>query len=181
MAVDIAVTFPVPPVEKRVLLALVAREVDAMAPGSESYVLLTDRKELHGFSLWSAGDWNRPGGPNLMGLLQKVADQVGTLCTAWKIEHGGCAGYLIYRPGRFVERKESSRRDYRVLPAKGVEKALRRPLTWEEEGDNLLFPEILFSEDRGYRIVGGQLRKLRKAEALAVWEHDTPAEPVLPY
>ena len=179
MGYDVAVTLTRERVPERRLLGLIAGEIASVSPNSETYILLTDRGKPQGFSIWSSDPWSEPGGFDLFDMCGRLCNQIGPLCTAWKSDHGGCAGWVIHRPGLPVECDDTSKGDYDLWLPPAVEKAFSICLHVPEE-DIDIFPELFFAQERGYRVEAGKANRLSRKGARRVWDRQTSAEPTFP-
>jgi hypothetical protein len=130
------------------------------------------------FSLWA----NEP--VDLPGLCAELSERISPICIAWKSEHGGVAGYLIFTNGAETQNVAASNGDYLLLPSRGVEQAFRASLQLAEE-DRYGFPELLLDETVSCYLLR-QATGGRTASPLApdtvtrLLEADFEAEPVLP-
>lgn len=129
------------------------------------------------FGLWADGSID------LQRLCESLSEaHSATLCLAWKSEHGGVAGYFIFRGGSKTDHAEDSGDDYLLLPAEGVERAFRAPLALSDE-ERLIFPEmVLKGNELAYALDGstGKLSAAGGATVTQLLEDDLEVEPVLP-
>ncbi|MFZ3047536.1 MAG: hypothetical protein WA151_16625, partial [Desulfatirhabdiaceae bacterium] len=105
-----------------------------------------------------------------------------TLCIVWKSEHGGVAGYAVYRDGQKTCEERDSGENYLLLPAKGAEMAFQKPLGLDS-GKRLLFPEILFDGNETCYLLDldtGSLKALAQSTVTELLEDELDVEPVLP-
>jgi hypothetical protein len=79
------------------------------------------------FALWASEP------VDLAGLCAELSRQVSGVCVAWKSEHGGVAGYLIFRDGAQTQNVAESAVDYLLLPSRGVEEAFATSLALAQE------------------------------------------------
>lgn len=105
-----------------------------------------------------------------------------TICVAWKSEHGGVAGYLVFRHGAKTDREENSADDYLLLPGKGVEVAFGEALVLDRD-DRLVFPEIVLDRRVACHLincVAGSLVAMPPDTVTQLLEDELSVEPVLP-
>jgi hypothetical protein len=130
------------------------------------------------FSLWASQ------GVDLPGLCAELSEHISSICIAWKSEHGGVAGYLVFRNGAEIQNVAASDGDYLLLPSRGVEQAFGGSLQLADE-DRYGFPELLLDETVSCYLLR-PASEARTAFPLAsntvtrLLEADVEAEPVLP-
>jgi hypothetical protein len=179
VGVDIAVCFA-----ERELSAdsfLRARALSSSGADAVYLALGPARPESGGrpfFSLWASQRVDLPG------LCAELSERISPICIAWKSEHGGVAGYLIFTNGAETQNVSASDGDYLLLPSRGVEHAFGASLQLAE-GDRYGFPELLLDEKASCYLLR-QVTRGRTASPLApdtvtrLLEADVEAEPVLP-
>jgi hypothetical protein len=130
------------------------------------------------FSLWA----NQP--VDLPGLCAELSERISPICIAWKSEHGGVAGYLIYTNGAETQNVAASDGDYLLLPSRGVEQAFGALLQLAE-AERYGFPEVLLDKTVSCYLLrpatGGRTASpLGSDTVIRLLEADVEAEPVLP-
>lgn len=179
MGVDIAVCFA-----ERQLSAdtfLRARTLSRLGPDAAYLALGPARPESGGrpfFSLWANEHVDLPG------LCAELSERISPICIAWKSEHGGVAGYLVFTDGAETQNIAASDGDYLLLPSRGVEQAFRASLPLEDE-DRYGFPELLLDETVSCYLLrsatgGPTASPVARATITRLLEADVEADPVLP-
>lgn len=121
---------------------------------------------------------------DLPGLCAELSEHISPICVAWKSEHGGVAGYLIFTNGSETQNVAASDGDYLLLPSRGVEQAFGASLQLGE-GDQYGFPELLLDETVSCYLLrqatGGRMASPLPPDTVTrLLEADVEAEPVLP-
>lgn len=171
---DVAVTFL-----DDIELSSIVRCIRAFANASTGlYVLCGQPRPASAnkmfFSLWSSADLS------LIDICETLSESAGLVCTVWKSEHGGVAGYVVHESGQLTKRHEESGDGYMMLPVRAMEKIFGRSLRFESEHDSLSFPEMLLSDVRGFALERDQVVELGPDLITSLLEFDLDAEPVLP-
>lgn len=130
------------------------------------------------FSLWASEP------VDLAGLCAELSEQVSPTCIAWKSEHGGVAGYLIFKNRAESQDVAESANDYLLLPSRGVEQAFAASLELAEE-DRYGFPELLLDDKVSCYLLrrgaaGRTASQLPPDTVTRLLEAGVEAEPVLP-
>ena len=139
MGVDISVCFAPGPLTERDIMSGLLGAGEARVV---YLVLGTPRAKSAGqmfFSLWSDGDVSLPR------LCEFLSRTRSPICLAWKAEHGGTGGYLVFENGKEVS-DIARDEDYLRLPSEGVELTFGRTLDLSER-ERLSYPESLLRED----------------------------------
>lgn len=79
-------------------------------------------------------------------LCRELSVDVSPICVAWKVEHGGVAGYVTYEDGRIVDDVADDGDEYLRLPSQGVEIAFGVELQLTPDS-RLFFPDDLLDDE----------------------------------
>src|SRR5690242_11534598 len=88
------------------------------------------------FSIWSSTSIK------LNEICEQLSKNFGPICTAWKAEHGGVGGYLIFERGTIVTEKTTDGSEYLSVPCQGVELCWGTKLNLSADR-KISFPELL--------------------------------------
>jgi hypothetical protein len=113
-----------------------------------------------------------------------MSEHTSPICIAWKSEHGGVAGYLIFTNGAETQNVSASDGDYLLLPSRGIEQGLGASLRLAE-GDRYGLPELLLDQAISCYLIrpatlGRTASPLAPETVTRLLESDVEAEPVLP-
>ena len=106
-----------------------------------------------------------------------------TVLLAWKSEHGGVAGYVIYENGEAKESIAESDDEYLFAASRGLEAAFGTRFALSNE-ERLCFPELLFDGRESCHLIeipSGKLTSQEPDTTTRLLEDDLGVEPVLPF
>jgi len=128
------------------------------------------------FSVWAEGS------VDFVRLCESLSlREQAIICAAWKSEHGGAAGFMIFRSGVPGEAEDRSGGDYLLLPSRGVEQAFGQALPMDD-ADRLVFPEcVLDGSEQCYELRNMTPSLVVPPITNLLVEDELGVEPVLPF
>ena len=158
-------------------------DLDAIHASESRRIYIIVRHDVQGmpwrslFGLWADGT------VDLRAVCKGIsAKRKATICLAWKSEHAGVAGYLVFEHGRETHDVADSGPGYLFVPATGVEISFGKSLDMSDS-TRLGFPEVLIDgAERCYLLNPGAMKMMLAEPGVvqSLLEEELDVDPVLP-